>query len=116
LSLDAPGEAAILEQSREFEGTVELMQPSSEKLMAIFAEGGIEDPLGSRPEGFKDVIEVLHGDFSWSASATHGECCWPGPPSIERSRVKGALPERCTGNLSVPIIGATRLRPFTAGP
>ena len=32
--------------------------------MALGAEGGIEDPLGSRREGFKDVIEVLHGGIS----------------------------------------------------
>src|ERR1700678_2821242 len=29
--------------------------------MTLGAEGGIEDPLGSRREGFKDVIKVLHG-------------------------------------------------------
>jgi hypothetical protein len=64
------------------------MQSSSEQLMAIGAEGGIEDSLSSRRECLEDMIEVLHGGFLLVFVSSHYESCWPGPPCIERSRVK----------------------------
>ncbi len=78
----------MLEEPCQLQSAVELVEPSSEKLVAFGAEGGIEDPLGSRCEGFKDVIDVVHGILRF-APATHCERCWPGPPSAARSRVKG---------------------------
>jgi hypothetical protein len=64
LSLDAPREAAVLEEACQLQGAVELIQASSKQLMALRAEGGIEDPLGSRREDFQDVVKVLHGVLS----------------------------------------------------
>jgi hypothetical protein len=61
LGLDAPSKAGVLEEPREFEGTIELIEASSEKLMPFGAEGGVKDPLSAGCEGFKDMIEVLHG-------------------------------------------------------